>query len=415
METLNIVKLAGIALLVALAISLGFGEEAAEAQTLFGLAHSEPDGPSTLYTIDPDTGAATEVGPTGFKRCSGMDFRAGTLFATCERDNPEPPDTHVLIMIDPTSGTGGVIGPTGVRSRPFPLNRFISMSDISFQNSGDILYAYLIKGNWLATIDVVSGKATAIEPTFRIGIPGIGNGIAFSQEDELFHANQISLNTLDLATGLATSDVDLVFPDSPSPSDRGCCDNVTRVNALEFHPDTRILYASVSDRKLKDPGVVERPHRNFLATIDITTGEVIIKGETVKGLDAIAFAPAATASSAASDPTAGAQLGDFKCYGVKRPKGSPKLDKIEVTLNDRFDGSIKTRVEKAESVCTPVPNDPGSTAGYTCYKIKDVKGQPKFHQLDVEVTNDLFVDGDEQALTLKKPKVICVPSTIVER
>ncbi len=86
-----------------------------------------------------------------------------------------------------------------------------------------------------------------------------------------------------------------------------------------------------------------------------------------------------------------------------------------MTLNDRFGGSIETRVEKAERVCTPVPDVTSSTAGFTCYKIKyedyQEKGQPKFQQLDVEVWNELY--GEGQALTLKKPKVICVPSTIV--
>ena len=42
--------------------------------------------PSSLYTIDPTTGAPTLVGSTGFLRCSGMDFdSSGTLFATCDR------------------------------------------------------------------------------------------------------------------------------------------------------------------------------------------------------------------------------------------------------------------------------------------------------------------------------------------
>ncbi len=42
--------------------------------------------PAPSYTIDPDTGAATAVGLTGFEECNGMDFNAsGALFATCER------------------------------------------------------------------------------------------------------------------------------------------------------------------------------------------------------------------------------------------------------------------------------------------------------------------------------------------
>ena len=38
---------------------------------LFGLAYQGPDGPATLYAIDPATGAATAIGPVGFESCSG--------------------------------------------------------------------------------------------------------------------------------------------------------------------------------------------------------------------------------------------------------------------------------------------------------------------------------------------------------
>jgi len=44
------------------------------AQVLYGAAYQGPDGPSTLYTINIATGAATPVGPIGFERCAGMAF-----------------------------------------------------------------------------------------------------------------------------------------------------------------------------------------------------------------------------------------------------------------------------------------------------------------------------------------------------
>ncbi len=83
-------------------------------------------------------------------------------------------------------------------------------------------------------------------------------------------------------------------------------------------------------------------------------------------------------------------------------------------LDDEFDSKF-TRVKNPESICVPVSKDiseiSDATSSLTCYKIKDVNGQPKFQQLDVEVWNELY--GEGQALTLKKPKVVCVPSTIV--
>ncbi len=391
---MNVVKLAGIALIVALAITLGVGGKAAEAQTLFGLAHSGPDGLSTLYRINSATGGFDPVGSgTGFQRCSGMDFRAGTLFATCERASD---NTHVLIMIDPTSGAGGEVGPTGVGSGTL-ISLIKTASDISFRNSDGVLYAHLTPVTSLWTMSVTGGSIELVRETF---LGGSGNGIAFSPEDELFHADGKSLNTLDQTDGSVTFVADLVFPDK--------CSSNCRVNAMDFlpgtEPGTETLFASVNDRS---PGVGERPHKNFLATVNTTTGDVTIigEGETVKGLDAIAFAPAATA--------AGAELGDFKCYGVKRPKGTPKFEEVEITLDDEFDSQI-TRVKKPESICVPVSKDGSeiadATPSLTCYKIKDVKGQPKFQQLDVVVENELYKG---QALTLKKAKVICVPSTIV--
>ena len=55
-------------------------------KSLFGLAHPERKGPSTLFSIDKDTGNAVAVGPVGFNGCSGMEADTdGTLYATCDR------------------------------------------------------------------------------------------------------------------------------------------------------------------------------------------------------------------------------------------------------------------------------------------------------------------------------------------
>ena len=420
MGNLNIVKLAGITLIMALALSLGVGTKAAEAQTLFGLAHSGSDGWSRLHRINPATGRSDPIGRgTGFQRCSGMDFDAsGTLFATCERASD---NTHVLITIDPSTGEGKgeEVGPTGVGTGPWAI--FKTMSDISFRNLDGAMFAYLktvddsLYFPYLATIDIGSAAVTLQRPTVTFGN---GNGIAFSPEDELFHADEESLNTLntlDLAIGVATPVINLVFPGPPDPPGQGCCNNIPRVNSMDFQPGTGILFASVNDKLLQSSGDGKLPRTNFLATIDTTTGNVTIIGKTVKGLDAIAFAPAVTATPPvkADTPPVKAELGSFKCYGVKRPYGTPKFEEVEMMLDDEFDSKF-TRVKNPESICVPVSKDiseiSDATSSLTCYKIKDVNGQPKFQQLDVEVWNELY--GEGQALTLKKAKVVCVPSTI---
>jgi hypothetical protein len=334
-----------------------------------------------------------------------MDFDAdGTLFATCETDDGK--ETHVLITIDPSTGegTGVEVGPTGIELMPGVFGEtFTTATDISFRDSDGALFAYLRRdlsgfSDHLATIDKVTGTAELKGFTFTFGI---GNGIAFSPGEELFHADEDRLNTLDQSSGIVIPGraFALDFPSDKCPSQSTDFD--CRVNAMDFNPDGT-LFASVNH---KVDSIVE----NFLATIETTTGVVTIKGQTVPGLDAIAFAPAATAT-----PPAKAELGSFKCYGVKRPKRAPKFEEVEMTLYDRFDGTSETRVGRAMSVCTPVPDVSDSTAGLTCYKIKDKREQEgeqtKFQELDLVVGNELF--GEEQALTLKKSKVICVPSTI---
>ncbi len=424
MEYLNVVKLVGIALIVVLALSLGVGAKTVQAATLFGLAHLGKNGPSTLYTIDTTDGKATEIGPTGFERCSGMDFRAGTLFATCERANGS--DTHVLIMIDLETGIGAEVGPTGIETLLEDIivsgRYFETATDISFQNSGE-LFAYLQTVDdaqifpFLARIDIAAGSAVLTRLPNFTNTFGNGNGIAISPGDKLFHADERSLNTLNQTSGVAIPELalDLVFPPNECPNQSANFD--CRVNAMDFNLDGT-LFASVNH---KFDSAVE----NFLATIETkgdTTVAVTIIGPTVDGLDAIAFGPAASAPPAPPAPPGKAELGDLKCYEVKRPRETPKFEDFDVTLNDRFDViNRNTHVEKVETICTPVVGQDStapSSPSFTCYKIKDKgehvgeyeEGQPKFQQLDVTVGNELY--GEGQVLTLKKPKVICVPSTI---
>ena len=57
-----------------------------------------------LYSIDPETGAATPIGPGGLGDLRGLSFdEHGVLYGVGAQ----------LVRIDPVSGTGEVIGPTG--------------------------------------------------------------------------------------------------------------------------------------------------------------------------------------------------------------------------------------------------------------------------------------------------------------
>jgi len=311
MRNLKVVKLAGIVLVVAVAVLMGISSQATAQSTLFGVAHMGPDGPSTLYTIDPGTGAVTPVGPIGFERCSGMDFdTSGTLFATCERADKS--DTHVLITIDPVTGAGTEVGPTGLESfkdsNTFG-DGFDTASDISFRNSDNKLFAFTYDNFGLATVDNLAvGAMTEVGfdlGAFDLKVEGFGSAIAFSSGDVLFYADSGGLFTLDQAGSGTTSFTALSYPFASPVS--------PRPNAMDFQPETGVLYASVVN------GFGDS-RQNFLGVIDTGTGEVTIIGQTVAGLDALAWS-----SSLAEIP--------FSDFSIR--KAEIKFT-MTSTINDRF-------------------------------------------------------------------------------
>ncbi len=275
------------------------------AATLFGAAHVGPDGPSTLVRINALTAAATPVGPIGFERCSAMDSDAsGTLYATCERADGS--DTHVLITIDPSTGMGTEVGPTGVEFFNGIFGGFNTFSDISFRPSDGTLFGMSFPGEGLATVDLGTGVATQVAFATFNGELGFqandGSALAFSPSGTLFHAAGEEptgrtcsgipplggggapgcpdlLHIVDPATSLATIFRELSFPAAPpgTPDDRN-----PRPTAMDVNPVTGTLFASI---KYGSGGNASE----FLGTIDIDTGAVILIGPTVRGLDAIAF------------------------------------------------------------------------------------------------------------------------------
>ena len=124
--------------------------------TLYGASFNGPSGMSTLYTVNPATGAGTVVGSIGFWRVSAMAVSAdGTIYATGR--NPST-GRNVLLTIDPATGAGTEIGRTFVES----LGYGDTIADIAFRPSDGVLYAYLEAGDGLGTINLATGAATAL-------------------------------------------------------------------------------------------------------------------------------------------------------------------------------------------------------------------------------------------------------------
>lgn len=268
---------------------------------LFGAAHvGGMNGASTLYTIDPATGAATAVGPIGFNAVSGLDFDAeSTLYGTGFR----PADgEHVLLTIDPATGQGSEVGPTGIVGLGA-----MSMTDVSFRNVGGTLYGFLELNDELATLDTVSGTASVVGATLGAGC--CGEGIAFTSRDLLFHANDVALDVLDPFSGLALPVATADYSTFPAAV------FLYRVNAMDADPCRRVMYASVADGN-------GGSGPNWLATVNLATGVVSPIGLTVTGLDAIAWRRESAAGICCHDPVPDLD-GDGLCNTIDPCPHSP--------------------------------------------------------------------------------------------
>ena len=268
---------------------------------IYGAAHQGPEGESTLYRINPFTGAATAVGTgIGFQRVSGMDFdpTTGILYATGEREAGDL-DVNVLLIINPSTGVGTEIGPTGVVDFAGVFSGTPSFegvfSDLSFRPSDHTLFGFSFPGQWVATIDLATGDATQLAFETVIGDRGIeansGNALAFL-DSVLVHAGSVgpfgnqapscapncvsALHDIDVGTNLVTTSVALDFPFVAG------FDNdfdIPRANGMDFHSVSETLFASII-YGFSGGGAT------FLGTID-TLGNVDLIGETKLGMDTL--------------------------------------------------------------------------------------------------------------------------------
>ena len=97
---------------------------------------------STLYTIDPDTGSASAVGPIGFDSAGDLVFdESGQLFMSSTED--------MLVKIDPSTGAGTEIGAFG-----FP--QVLGLA----RDQDNVTYGYSMSN--IFTIDLATGQGTQL-------------------------------------------------------------------------------------------------------------------------------------------------------------------------------------------------------------------------------------------------------------
>ncbi|MDJ0848631.1 MAG: hypothetical protein QNK04_09660 [Myxococcota bacterium] len=223
-------------LLVVLVVSLGAPVRAA---TLYGVGTWDIQETSNLYTIDPATGSASLIGPTGVEALGGIALAFdGTLYAynlqnlyTLNRSDgsatlvgplglraPEgglifQPGTGTLygvnasistadelLTIDPTTGAATVVGDLGPEGR--------DPSGLAFHSDGR-LFSVAFKNNMRADDQLITidPDTAAVTPIGLLGTsvlaPTVG-GLAFGPGDSLYFSDHFSLYSVDVDTGAAT-------------------------------------------------------------------------------------------------------------------------------------------------------------------------------------------------------------------
>ncbi len=177
-----------------------------------------------FYSINPSTGIATLIGPTGFADCAappaspcgphGSNSLAavgGQIYATDFSNN--------LYKVNPTTGAATLIGPTGIPALPFtpatfnPDGTFNAYDEALFGANGNLYATFdafildfstftntaVIDPN-LYQIDPITGLATLIGPTdLNLGAATDVNGTVYAFNDA---TSQVV--TLNLANGQTT-------------------------------------------------------------------------------------------------------------------------------------------------------------------------------------------------------------------
>jgi hypothetical protein len=191
---------------VALSVGVAGGCSSASADTLYGVSlngfvASNP-GPSSLYTIDPNTGAGTLIGGIGYAVNSiAVDPTTGLLYGSTTSWSPGSGGFNGLLLINPVTGAGTPIG-TGYGAS------FTSILGITFNSSGQLFGWHDPSADDPVRINTVTGTATTV------GESGLGTAahvLTFDNSDDLRLFQGGSIFTVDTVTGAATFTGSLSF------------------------------------------------------------------------------------------------------------------------------------------------------------------------------------------------------------
>ena len=226
-----------------------------------GVAADDTLPASNLYTINPDTGAATNIGSIG-EAITGLAFDnadGGKLYGVTGGVYLSGKERK-LLSINPATGASTVVGSLGANE----------IEDIAFSALGQ-LYGWNETGDDLYQINKATGALTKVgESNLTLSY---GDGLAFDRNGWLWAAldgDYGPLSRIDPATGAVTKGVRL--NGTPNPTGN-------LISGAEFACDGSTLYGVVNDFGGK----------TNLVTIDTATGKITNKGASVDGLDSVAF------------------------------------------------------------------------------------------------------------------------------
>lgn len=226
----------------------------------------------SLYTIDPNTGQAQLVGgPFGFEGVTAMVFlNNGRLVATAT-DDVEGDLRSILIEINPLTGQGTLIGMIGNNHNPDECGR---VPGLSYDRASNTLYGLgrLCDSNTIdrVLLEINPNTAQATIIGSGTGIGGAGNGLAIDDQGVIFSTPSPSggaLVTINPVTGVA-SQVAFLTPSK-------------RVNSLDFHPVSGVLFGSHVNNNIEE--------EYELVTINTENGAVNVIGDLPPCIDGLAF------------------------------------------------------------------------------------------------------------------------------
>lgn len=294
-------------------------------QLLYG-AEAGPQGTSSLFLIDPGTGAATEIGPIGYAVSAlALDPTTGVLYGITSPNSDHHDEDHeyALLAINRSTGAGTIVGTDSGGPDTYEL----MAADISFDASGQLYGWNEWVGDNLFRIDKATGESTLVGES---ELSTWGSGLAFDGEGLLWYAGSGAagdIHVLDTATGLPTDAGTLDYADAQA------------INALDFACDNETLFGSYS----ADYGGTDIA--NQLIHVEEPNGasdpdapaHVTVIGDSVDNLDALAFVCPGGFTITADQATV--EEGANATFTVTRVGGAEGTVTVDYTTSDGTAGT----------------------------------------------------------------------------